>query len=55
LSHDLDELAERGIFDILRAIPYVVEVMQLSRATIYIRLATIRKHAVASPPKRTRK
>lgn len=46
-SSDLDELMgeldARGVFDIRRAVPYVVEVLQLSRATIYNRLAAIRK------------
>jgi predicted transcriptional regulator YheO len=49
-SSDLDELMgeldARGIFGIRRAVPYVVEVLQLSRATIYNRLAAIRKHAI---------
>ena len=68
-SSDLDELmgelAARGIFDIRRAAPYVAEVLQLSRATIYNRLATIRKRTigkrtiakrgVASRAKRARK
>ena len=46
-SSDLDELMgeldARGIFDLRRAAPYVAEVLQLSRATIYNRLAKIRK------------
>jgi predicted transcriptional regulator YheO len=73
-SRDLDELMGeldgRGIFDIRRAVPYVAGVLQLSRATIYNRLATIRKRTigkrtigkrtigkrgVASRPKRARK
>jgi D-arginine utilization repressor len=63
-SRDLDELMgeldRHGIFDIRRAAPYVAEVLQLSRATIYNRLATIRRRAsarrgVASQPRRTRK
>ena len=49
-SRDLDELMgaldARGIFDIRRAAPYVAEVLQLSRATIYNRLATIRKRTI---------
>ena len=49
-SGDLDELMgeldARGIFDIRRAVPYVVEVLQLSRATIYNRLAAIRKRTI---------
>jgi D-arginine utilization repressor len=63
-SRDLDdlmgELDKRGIFDIRRAAPYVAEVLQLSRATIYNRLATIRKRTmgkrgVPSRSKRARK
>jgi D-arginine utilization repressor len=58
-SRDLDELMgeldEHGIFDIRRAAPYVAEVLQLSRATIYNRLAAIRKRGLASRPKRARK
>jgi D-arginine utilization repressor len=63
-SRDLDELMgeldERGIFDVRRAAPYVAEVLPLSRATIYNRLAAIRrralgKRAVASQLKRARK
>jgi len=50
-SRDLDdlmgELDERGIFDIRRAVPYVAEVLRLSRATIYNRLAAIRKRSIA--------
>lgn len=46
-SSELDELmgdlSARGIFDIRRAAPYVAEVLQLSRATIYNRLAAIRR------------
>jgi predicted transcriptional regulator YheO len=58
-SRDIDELMgeldERGIFDIRRAAPYVAQVLRLSRATIYNRLATIRKRGLASRPKHTRK
>jgi D-arginine utilization repressor len=50
-SNDLDELMgeldARGIFDIRRAVPYVAEVLQLSRATIYNRLAMIRTRTIA--------
>jgi D-arginine utilization repressor len=73
-SSDLDELMgeldARGIFGIRRAVPYIVEVLQLSRATIYNLLAAIRRHTpgertmgkraiakrgVESRPKRARK
>jgi predicted transcriptional regulator YheO len=51
-NRDLDELVgeldERGIFDIRRAVPYVAEVLQQSRATIYNRLARIRKRTARS-------
>jgi D-arginine utilization repressor len=58
-SPDMDELMGeldgRGIFDIRRAVPYVAQVLQLSRATIYNRLAAIRKGGAAPRPKRVRK
>lgn len=50
-SPDMDdliaEMAGYGIFDIRRAVPYVAEVLGLSRATIYNRLTTVRKRAAA--------
>jgi predicted transcriptional regulator YheO len=53
-STDLDELVAEldgcGIFDIRRAAPYVAEVLQLSRATLYNRLARMRKRTL---PKHT--
>jgi predicted transcriptional regulator YheO len=39
------ELDQRGVFEIRKAIPYVAEVLQLSRATIYNRLASVRQRA----------
>jgi D-arginine utilization repressor len=49
---DVDELIgaldRQGIFDIRKAVPYVAEVLGLSRATIYNRLATVRR-LVSSP------
>ena len=48
-SRELDELMGEldacGIFDIRRAAPYVAGVLHLSRATLYNRLAAIRKGA----------
>ena len=37
------ELDQHGIFDIRKAVPYVAEVLRLSRATIYSRLAAVRE------------
>jgi D-arginine utilization repressor len=58
-SRDVDdligELAQRGIFDIRRAVPYVAEVLRLSRATIYNRLAAVRKRRAPPQSKRPRK
>jgi predicted transcriptional regulator YheO len=58
-SHDLDalmgELDGHGIFDLRRAVPYIAEILQLSRATIYNRLAAIRKRAAQPRPRQVRK
>ncbi|MBW9063120.1 PAS domain-containing protein [Rhizobium herbae] len=46
-SADMDELIgmldARGVFAIRRAVPYVAEILKLSRATIYNRLGVIRR------------
>jgi D-arginine utilization repressor len=55
LDELMGELDGRGIFDIRRAVPYVAEVLQLSRATVYNRLAAIRAGRAAARPKRVRK
>jgi predicted transcriptional regulator YheO len=48
-SGDMDdligELDLQGIFDIRRAVPYVADVLQLSRATIYSRLGVVRERS----------
>ena len=38
------ELDRHGVFEIRNAVPYVAELFQLTRATIYNRLGTIRKN-----------
>jgi len=46
-SADMDELIgmldARGVFEIRKAVPYVAEILKLSRATIYNRLGAIRQ------------
>jgi D-arginine utilization repressor len=51
LDELMGELSARGIFDIRRAAPYVAEVLQLSRATIYNRLAATRKRTMGKRTK----
>jgi predicted transcriptional regulator YheO len=55
---DMDDLisvlAQHGLFEIRRAVPYIAKILGLSRATIYNRLATARKRDVTSRPKRAR-
>jgi predicted transcriptional regulator YheO len=52
-SEDIDnlllELDRKGIFEIRKAVPYVAEVLELSRATIYNRLAGVRNREEAMP------
>jgi predicted transcriptional regulator YheO len=52
-SDDLDgllaELGRQGIFEIRKAVPYVAEVLHLSRATIYKRLGALRQREAALP------
>jgi D-arginine utilization repressor len=45
----IQTLHERGIFEIRKAVPYVADVLRVTRATIYNRLATVRKRATAIP------
>ena len=49
---DIDDLLvrleARGIFEIRKAVPYVAEILRLSRATIYNRLAAARSRRQAS-------
>lgn len=45
-------LDQRGVFQIRRAVPYVADVLRLSRATIYKRLGAIRQ-AGAEPMRKT--
>ena len=58
-SRDMDdligELAQQGIFDIRRAVPYIAEVLGLSRATVYNRRARVRKRVSPSRSKHPRK
>ncbi|MEZ5923235.1 MAG: PAS domain-containing protein [Hyphomicrobiaceae bacterium] len=48
-GEDVDLLITRldkaGMFEIRKAVPYIAEVLKLSRATIYNRLATVRERA----------
>lgn len=57
-ARDLADLIARldgqGIFEIRKAVPYVAEVLKLSRATIYNRLASVRQGAArAATPTKT--
>lgn len=51
-SGDIDDLLllleARGIFEIRKAVPYVAEILRLSRATIYNRLAAARSRRPSS-------
>jgi D-arginine utilization repressor len=47
----VSELDQHGIFDIRKAVPYVAEVLGLSRATIYNRLAAARERRGQRHPK----
>jgi D-arginine utilization repressor len=48
VSDLLDELRHEGVFEIRNAVPYVAEVLRLSRATIYNRLREARPDKAAS-------
>lgn len=53
-SSDMDDLIGmldvRGVFAIRKAVPYVAEILKLSRATIYNRLGSIRQKQEADNP-----
>jgi predicted transcriptional regulator YheO len=48
-SEDIDgplaKLDRRGVFEIRRVVPYVADVLRLSRATVYNRLGSVRQQA----------
>jgi predicted transcriptional regulator YheO len=50
----INELAQDGLFEIRRAVPYIAKVLGVSRATIYNRLAVARKRGVTPRQKRSR-